>query len=373
MLVPLALYLVIAVGSRTLQVEDFFASGRRVPPVYNGFVLAAVAVGGVGFLVLHRHGVLSRLRRAGDRARLDLRHVRRRRPVRALSAQSRLLHAAELSRPPLPLARLAHGGKRDAAPAHRAASRRRDQDRRADRLVVPADLVLLRRDPGGGADRRHRHSRRHALGDLGGQRGVSRRRGRPGGGGHHRVDPPHQSAGAATDLWRDLLRLAQCRDHRRSHPGAAWRARHRAAGIDAAADHQAVPAALRHSRPDGLRDAVSLSCARHGGPAEPAVAERRDQLDRRSAPLDRLGPLVRRPVRDDGAGHGRLCQAHHLPRHRPGAGVVPAGLAHRAERTSICSRPPTSMATARSGRPSCSSPATASRWRCRRRRGCLTC
>ncbi len=50
MLVPLALYLVIAVGSRTLQPEDFFASGRRVPPVYNGFVLAAVAVGGVGFL-----------------------------------------------------------------------------------------------------------------------------------------------------------------------------------------------------------------------------------------------------------------------------------------------------------------------------------
>ena len=50
MLVPLVLYLVIAAGSRTLQVEDFFASGRRVPPVYNGFVLAAVAVGGVGFL-----------------------------------------------------------------------------------------------------------------------------------------------------------------------------------------------------------------------------------------------------------------------------------------------------------------------------------
>jgi cation/acetate symporter len=50
MIVPLVLYLVIAVGSRTLQVEDFFASGRRVPPVYNGFVLATIAVGGVGFL-----------------------------------------------------------------------------------------------------------------------------------------------------------------------------------------------------------------------------------------------------------------------------------------------------------------------------------
>jgi cation/acetate symporter len=50
MLVPLALYLVIAVGARTNQAEDFFASGRRVPPVYNGFVLAAIAVGGTGFL-----------------------------------------------------------------------------------------------------------------------------------------------------------------------------------------------------------------------------------------------------------------------------------------------------------------------------------
>lgn len=50
MLVPLALYLVIAIGARTRQAEDFFASGRRVPPVYNGFVLAAIAVGGVGFL-----------------------------------------------------------------------------------------------------------------------------------------------------------------------------------------------------------------------------------------------------------------------------------------------------------------------------------
>ena len=50
LIVPLALYLLIAVGSRTLQAEDFFASGRRVPPVFNGFVLAATSIGGVGFL-----------------------------------------------------------------------------------------------------------------------------------------------------------------------------------------------------------------------------------------------------------------------------------------------------------------------------------
>ena len=48
-LVPLALYLVIALGARTLNVENFFASGRRVPPVYNGAVLAAVLIGGTGF------------------------------------------------------------------------------------------------------------------------------------------------------------------------------------------------------------------------------------------------------------------------------------------------------------------------------------
>jgi cation/acetate symporter len=50
MILPIALYLFIAVGARTHQADDFFASGRRVPPVYNGFVLAAVAVGGAGFL-----------------------------------------------------------------------------------------------------------------------------------------------------------------------------------------------------------------------------------------------------------------------------------------------------------------------------------
>jgi cation/acetate symporter len=47
--VPLVLYLVIAVGAHTLNVQDFFTSGRRVPPVFNGFALAATAVGGVGF------------------------------------------------------------------------------------------------------------------------------------------------------------------------------------------------------------------------------------------------------------------------------------------------------------------------------------
>ena len=49
MLAPLLLYLAIALYTRTLDVEEFFASGRRVPPVYNGAVLAAALVGGTGF------------------------------------------------------------------------------------------------------------------------------------------------------------------------------------------------------------------------------------------------------------------------------------------------------------------------------------
>jgi cation/acetate symporter len=47
-LLPLAAYLGIAVAARTLDVEDFFASGRRVPQVYNALLLAAIAVGGTG-------------------------------------------------------------------------------------------------------------------------------------------------------------------------------------------------------------------------------------------------------------------------------------------------------------------------------------
>jgi cation/acetate symporter len=49
-LVPMVLYIAIAVAARTLYIEDFFASGRRVPQVYNAFVMAAITVGGTGFL-----------------------------------------------------------------------------------------------------------------------------------------------------------------------------------------------------------------------------------------------------------------------------------------------------------------------------------
>jgi cation/acetate symporter len=48
-LVPFGLSLAIAAATRTYDIRDFFVSGRRVPPVYNGAVLAAVLVGGTGF------------------------------------------------------------------------------------------------------------------------------------------------------------------------------------------------------------------------------------------------------------------------------------------------------------------------------------
>ena len=47
-LMPLVLYIAVAVAARTLNVEDFFVSGRRVPQVYNAFLLAVITVGGTG-------------------------------------------------------------------------------------------------------------------------------------------------------------------------------------------------------------------------------------------------------------------------------------------------------------------------------------
>ncbi|MEM7191518.1 MAG: hypothetical protein AAF405_01400 [Pseudomonadota bacterium] len=48
-LLPLILYMSLAIATRTLNVEDYFASGRRVPQVYNAFLLASITVGGTGF------------------------------------------------------------------------------------------------------------------------------------------------------------------------------------------------------------------------------------------------------------------------------------------------------------------------------------
>jgi cation/acetate symporter len=46
---PVLLYLAIGAAARTTELADFFVSGRRVPPVFNGLVMAAIVVGGVGF------------------------------------------------------------------------------------------------------------------------------------------------------------------------------------------------------------------------------------------------------------------------------------------------------------------------------------
>ena len=356
MLVPLALYLIIAVGARTCELEDFFVSGRRVPPVFNGFVLAAVAVGGVGFLAYTgtvfflgfdalaiglgwTFGMLLAavlfvpyLRKAGSYTLPSfLGHRFRSRGLRMAASVMQLPPTALLLVAEIKIAAL-------------IAALFLPISFSIAVLVLVAALIA--------ADR---HSRRHAVGDLDGERGVPGRRGRLA------VVVTTVSI-LLTNLPAPQLTYGEMFSSLHNAeitagltPVAARRARHRAAGSGAGADRQALPAAVRQSRADRFRRAVSLSRARHRGAAEPADAQRRDQLDRRSAPLDRLGPAVRGPVRDDRAGHRRLRQAHHLPRHRAGAGLRPARLAHRAAPTSICFRPATSTATGRSARPSCSS------------------
>jgi len=49
---PILFYAGIGVLVRTTSVEDFFVSGQRVPPLYNGFALSANLVGGVGLIGL---------------------------------------------------------------------------------------------------------------------------------------------------------------------------------------------------------------------------------------------------------------------------------------------------------------------------------
>ena len=157
------------------------------------------------------------------------------------------------------------------------------------------------------------------------------------------------------------------------YAAGARRARDRFAGRDAGADGQALPATLRQSRSDGFRHAVSQPRARHGGAAEPFDAKRRDQLDRRSAPLDRLGAPVRGLVRHDGPGHRRLRQAHRLPRHCAGLGILASRLAHRTRRQApAAGRRRQRRRRDRRGR-AARSAATALPSRCHGRPGCLTC
>ena len=49
---PVMAYFAIGVYSRTVMVDEFFVSGRRVPAFYSGLALAASALGGAGFFAL---------------------------------------------------------------------------------------------------------------------------------------------------------------------------------------------------------------------------------------------------------------------------------------------------------------------------------
>ena len=98
----------------------------------------------------------------------------------------------------------------------------------------------------------------------------------------------------------------------------------------AGAERQALPASLRRgqSRLDFL---TLFLCLTLGTAALPSLlaAERRHELGRRSAPLRRLGAVLRGTVRHQRAGARRLRQAADVPGHRPGAGKRASRLAQR--------------------------------------------
>lgn len=49
---PLLLYLTVAVITRTLDLHEFFSASRRIPPVFGGLALAVTVIGGVGLFTL---------------------------------------------------------------------------------------------------------------------------------------------------------------------------------------------------------------------------------------------------------------------------------------------------------------------------------
>ncbi len=52
MAAPVCAYLVIGFMMRTILIDDFYVSGRRVPAFYNGLAYASVSFGGIGFFAL---------------------------------------------------------------------------------------------------------------------------------------------------------------------------------------------------------------------------------------------------------------------------------------------------------------------------------
>lgn len=50
--IALFAFVLVALSARTLNLDDFFVSGRRVPAVFGGLALAATVIGGVGFFAV---------------------------------------------------------------------------------------------------------------------------------------------------------------------------------------------------------------------------------------------------------------------------------------------------------------------------------
>ena len=87
--VPIAVYAVIGLLSRTSDLVEYYVAGRRVPSAFNGMATAADWLSAASFI--GRIAVRDRLRCARLRDGLDGRVLPRRVPARALCAQARAL------------------------------------------------------------------------------------------------------------------------------------------------------------------------------------------------------------------------------------------------------------------------------------------
>src|SRR5262245_47844030 len=180
---PIALYACIGLLSATRETQDYFACGRRVPAFFNGLALATAALGGAGFLALTGAffliGFDALCLSIGWYAGLVFHPF-----VRAVPAQGRRLHRADLPRPPLRQPAGAGGGRRRACGADPTAAGGGGTLCRlccgmAAGAVRAADGCVGRIVRG-----RDRDRRRHALADLV-ERGPGHRRAAgPGGVGH---------------------------------------------------------------------------------------------------------------------------------------------------------------------------------------------
>ena len=209
--------------------------------------------------------VHDRLRRGVPQHRLLCRSRLHGSAVRAVHAQARSLHAADVPRAPFREPHRAHRRGGSAVRAHPPTSGGRGPVCRLCCGVAPGAVGAPDGAAGRGLRRRHRDCGRHALADLV-ERGAGHRRaaGAGGAGNHHRSHGL-QSAPAADDAWQRAAHRDQGRDRQRRADRARASAGVRLSGRRRRAADQAVRAVLRQRRQPELRADV----VRGGVPALP--------------------------------------------------------------------------------------------------------